>query len=107
MNLKVWQSQARASWKEHNPTLYKELNRSGKLGQALKEAAERTHAEMSDLEAAGHSNQDAWEMTREKYLFLPAEPTKDEEPNRGAALFNEATNLQSEILRSTEEEATS
>ena len=107
MQLKNWMSLARESWKEHNPTLYKELNRSGKLGVALKDAAERTYSEMSELEAAGHSNQDAWEMTREKYLLLPPEQTEDDEPNQGAALFNEATNLQSEILRSTQEETTS
>lgn len=32
MNLNNWISLARESWKENNPTLYKELNRSGKLG---------------------------------------------------------------------------
>ena len=107
MNLKHWISQARAHWKEHRPTYYRELNRTGKLGEALKEAAEATHREMSELEAAGYSNQEAWEMVRETYLFPPGEPEKDEVASRGAQLFREANALQSQILQSTPEEMTS
>jgi hypothetical protein len=107
MDLKNWISLARESWKENNPTLYKELNRSGTLGTSLKEAAERTYSEIAELEAQGHSPQDAWEMTREKYLLLPAEETQDEVENKGAALFNEANALQSQILQSTETPETS
>lgn len=99
MNFNRWMSLARESWRENNPTLFKELNRSGKLGQALKQAAERTHEEMSELEAQGLSNQEAWEMTREKYLLLPPEETPDEVESRGAALFNEANALQSRLLQ--------
>ena len=104
MNLQNWISLARESWRENNPNLFKELNRTGKLGAALKEAAERTHAEMSELEAAGHSNQEAWEMTREKYLLLPPESEPDEVASKGAALFNEANALQSQILQTQNEE---
>ena len=100
MNLNNWISLARESWKENNPALYKELKRSGDLGQALKEAAERTYSEVSDLEASGHSPQEAWEMTREKYLLLPAESEPDEVVSKGASLFNEANALQSQILLS-------
>jgi hypothetical protein len=103
MDLKNWISQARASWQENNPTLYKELNRAGKLSVALKDAAERTHQEMSELEANGYSNQEAWEMTREKYLLLPAEQEPDEVTSKGPSLFNEANALQSQILQSNEE----
>ena len=103
MDLKNWISLARESWKENNPTLYKELNRSGKLGTALKEAAERTYQEVSELEAAGHSPQDAWEITREKYLLLPPEETRDEVVSKGASLFNEANALQSQILQAQNE----
>lgn len=99
MNLNNWINLARESWKENNPTLYKELNRSGELETALREAAERTYSAISELEAQGHSLQEAWEITREKYLLLPAEDTPDEEENKGAALFNEAIALQSQILR--------
>lgn len=99
MNLNNWISLARESWKENNPTLYKELNRSGKLGTALKEAAERTYSEMSDLEENGYSPHEAWEITREKYLLLPAESEPDEVVSKGVSLFNEANALQSQILR--------
>ena len=99
MNLNNWISLARESWKENNPALYKERNRSGKLGMALNEAAERTYSEMSELEASGHSPQEAWEITREKYLLLPAESEQDEVVSKGVSLFNEANALQSQILR--------
>ena len=104
MNLNNWVNLARQSWKENNPTLYKELNSSGKLSIALKEAAERTYSEVSELEAAGHSQQEAWELTREKYLLLPAEEIPNEEENKGAALFNKAIALQSQILRGMEDD---
>lgn len=103
MDLKNWISLARESWREHNPTLFKELSRSGKLGQALREAAERTYSEISELEAAGHSPQDAWEMTRERYLLLPPEETRNEVVSKGAALFREAIALQSRILQAESE----
>ena len=102
MNLNNWINLARESWKENNQSLYKELNRSGKLETALREAAELTYSEMAELEAAGHSPQEVWEMTREKYLLLPPEETPDEVENKGAALFNEALDLQSQILRGLE-----
>ena len=66
---------------------------------ALNEAAERTYSEMSELEASGHSPQEAWEITREKYLLLPGEREPDEVLSKGASLFNEANALQSQILR--------
>lgn len=103
MDLKNWISLARESWRENNPTLFKELNRSGKLGQTLKQAAERTYEEVSELEANGHSPQEAWEMTREKYLLLPPEKELDEVVSKGAALFNEANALQSQILQAQNE----
>ena len=99
MNLSNWISLARESWKENNPKLFKELNRSGKLGTALKEAAERTYSEIAELEAIGHSPQEAWEMAREKYLILPVESEPDEVVSKGASLFNDVKALQSEILR--------
>lgn len=104
MDLKNWISQAREHWKEHNPTYFRELNKAGKLGTALKEAAERTHQEMSDLEAQGYSNQEAWEMTREKYLLLPEEAQKDEPPSRAAQAFRETNDLQNKILQAQNEE---
>ena len=102
MNLQNWISQARESWKENNPALFKELNRSGKLGTTLKEAAERTHLEMSELEANGYSNHEAWEMTREKYLFLPAEPQPDEVESEGVKLSQSVLALQNQMMQPDE-----
>jgi hypothetical protein len=39
----------------------------------LQEAAERTHQEMSQLQANGLTEQEAWEMVRQNYLFPPPE----------------------------------
>lgn len=99
MNLERWILLARESWQDNNPSLFKELCSSGRLDQALRDAAERTHQEMNELEEQGFSNQEAWEMTREKYLLIPAEPEKEEEVNKGAALFNQIIALQNEMLR--------
>lgn len=71
--LQNWVNQARAHWKEFRPRLYRDLKASGKLEAALKEAAERTFAEMGQHRAMGYSEQEAWEIVRENYLFPPEE----------------------------------
>lgn len=73
MNLEHWISQACDHWKEFQPTRYKQLKEAGRLGPALKDAAEQTHREMTQLEEAGFANHEAWEMVRELYLFPPEE----------------------------------
>ena len=103
MDLKNWTSLARESWKENNPALYRQLNQTGKLGSALKQAAEQTYLEVNELEQAGHSPQDAWEMTREKYLLLPPEATQEEA--QPPSLFQQANALQSQILQAQDETA--
>jgi hypothetical protein len=105
MNLQNCISQAREHWKEFQPTRFKELQKAGKLEPALKEAAEKTHQEMTELEAQGFQEWEAWEMVRESYLFPPEEQSlKDQEDNEpvaseAARLFNEIARLKSEILR--------
>ncbi|WP_410689163.1 hypothetical protein [Citrobacter braakii] len=96
MNLNNWKSQAKIHWKEFQPKRYKALINLHKLGDALQEAAEKTHLEMSELENQGYSTEEAWQMTREKYLF-PREEPEVEEPiaNRGAALMQEVNQLMS------------
>ncbi len=72
---------AEAHWREHCPRLVRELEAQGKLGEALVEAQEQTVSEMipllRDLQRQGLTSQQAhdqaWELVREKYLFLPAE----------------------------------
>ena len=80
MNLQNWISQASAHWKEFTPKRYRALKQAGRLPSALKEAAERTHLEMNDLTAQGYDEHQAWEMTREKYLFPPQEKKMRDEP---------------------------
>jgi hypothetical protein len=64
---------------------------------------------MNALTEAGFSEQDAWEMVREIYLFPPEEPALKAKSDRkpvasvAAGLFNEIADLKSEILRGGEE----
>ena len=76
MNLENWINEARAHWQEFQPSRFKALKASGKLELALRDAAERTAREMDGLEASGMTNQEAWEVVREQYLFPPEEGTK-------------------------------
>lgn len=46
----------------------------GTLEQALTEAAQATSAAMRALTTQGATHEEAWEQTRELYLFLPEEP---------------------------------
>ena len=87
--LQNWVSQARSHWKEFQPTLYSQLVKSGKLEQALQQAAKQTALEMNQLEEQGMTEHEAWEMTREQYLFPPEEQSQqpeEDEPTSGAAL---------------------
>jgi hypothetical protein len=75
-----WIAQARAHWMEHQPTMYNRLRREGKLDKALTEAADETAKEIRTLMLQGATWQEAWEQTRELYLFPPDEPGLEEEP---------------------------
>jgi hypothetical protein len=90
VSLETWISEARDHWRRFQPTKFKELQKAGKLNQALREAAERTHREMSELEASGYRNHEAWEMVREKYLFPPQEKAGKEPRAPWASLHQEA-----------------
>ena len=70
-NFHNWIRMAREHWKEHQRKLYHQLKASGTLEAALKDAAERTYRELTELEEAGYDPQGAWEMVRERYLFPP------------------------------------
>jgi len=73
VNLQNWVKQAREHWKEFQPKRYSALVKSGKLEAALQDAAERTYRELTELEDQGFDHQDAWEIVRERYLFVPEE----------------------------------
>jgi hypothetical protein len=105
MNLQNWVSEARAHWKEFLPNRYREFEEAGILDEALQEAANLTYREVSSLESAGLTWDQAWERTRNEYLFLPEEDEQkakgDREPaaSEAARLFNEIARLKSEILQ--------
>lgn len=104
MNLQNWIREAKAHWKEHSPKLYRQLEKAGTLQSSLEDAAERTNQEMNDLRKEGYNEQEAWEMTREKYLFTPPEaPEKDESVNEGVHLALEANRLQNRLLEQNPE----
>lgn len=91
MNLNDWISQARDHWRRFQPIKFKELLAAGKLNMALREAAELTHREMTELENSGFRNHEAWEMVRERYLFPPQETPSKDEGNQASRLLTEMT----------------
>lgn len=73
---------AERHWREHRPKMVRELEAKGRLQEALYEAQELTTDEMlaimERLETeqgltVQQSKDAAWEIVRERYLFLPAE----------------------------------
>lgn len=91
-----WIRQARKHWQEFRPTMFEDMKQAGTLEAALAEAAERTYLEMTALEEAGFKYHEAWEMVRERYLFLPEEEgLEDHEP------LTPMQELRREVMRSS------
>ena len=73
--------QAEKHWRDFCPKMVAELERPGRLQEMLLEAEEKTEAEMDQLRrqlmrqglTAPQAHDQAWEMVRERYLFLPPE----------------------------------
>ena len=73
--------QAEKHWREHRPKMVRELEAKGQLNQMLLEAEEKTKDEMATLRTElmqrgstpQQAHAQAWEMVREKYIFLPPE----------------------------------
>ena len=87
----TWKAQAHQHWQENQPEKFKQLQKTGKLQQALTEAAEATASEMKTLTDSGLSQTEAWEMVREQHLFPPQEPQAEEamEPDEGYNLMRD------------------
>ena len=73
---------AERHWREFRPKMVRELEVQGKLQEALFEAQERTLDEMETIMerleseqgmAVQQSKDAAWEIVRERYIFLPPE----------------------------------
>ena len=74
---------AEKHWREHCPTMVRELEAKGLLHQMLLEAEDKTKDEMATLRTelmkqgstADQAHRQAWEILREKYVMLPPEGT--------------------------------
>jgi len=73
---------AEKHWREFLPKMIAELKAKGQLHALLLEAEEKTEMELDQLRGqlirqgvtAQHAHDQAWEIVREKYIFLPPEP---------------------------------
>lgn len=100
-----WMAQARAHWKEHRPKMFKQLQKQGLLETRLREAAEATSEQMQSLMSQGFQHHEAWEITREQFLFLPEEPGNSKEaPVSDGLLFQREMNDSLRYLGMTDEE---
>lgn len=79
-----WIAQARAHWKEHRPKMYARMLEQGRLELELTEAASATADAMQSLINQGLTWDEAWEQTRERFLFLPAEASDEPLPPKSA-----------------------
>jgi len=72
---------AEKHWREFRPKMVAELEARGRLRAMARDAAEQTGMEMDRLcrqlmregLTAQQAHDQAWEMVREKYIFLPPE----------------------------------
>ena len=73
---------AKRHWREFCPRMFRRLEMTGTLEEALYEAQETTLDEMEALTrkleteqklTSQQAHDQAWEMIREKYILLPAE----------------------------------
>ena len=72
--------QAKEHWKKVRPKLYQSLKESRKLDQAAQRAADLTSERFGQAIENGLSHDQAWELVREQFVFLPSE---EDVPNLG------------------------
>ena len=73
---------AEKHWREFCPKMVAELEATGRLNEMLLAAEEQTESELDSLRrhliqeglTAQQAHSRAWEIVRERYLFLPPEP---------------------------------
>lgn len=78
-NLRPLARQAIEHWREHRPQMYERLKKAGTLESEALKAAEQTLEEQATLIEQGIPPDAAWEMVRERYVFLPEEEGASEE----------------------------
>jgi hypothetical protein len=72
---------AESHWREFLPMMVRGLEANGRLQEMLLEAEDKTEEELSAVRrklmnqglTAQQAHDQAWEMVREKYIFLPPE----------------------------------
>ena len=65
--------QIKAHWKQYRPQMSAQLQREGKLEESVYAAQEMTNELMDSLLEKGLSHDQAWELAREEWAFLPDE----------------------------------
>jgi len=71
--------QIKAHWKQHRPKMYAGLEKSGHLQESVYQAQEQTSDLMDDLLDKGLDYNQAWELAREEWAFLPSEEDEPED----------------------------
>jgi hypothetical protein len=70
----------KAHWEKFRPKMYRELQENGTLDQQAQNAANLTRDALGDLIEKGLPHNQAWELVRENWAFLPSE---DQQPHLG------------------------
>ncbi len=65
--------QIKAHWRQYRPKMYRAMEEAGQLDKAVYEAQERTGEALADLVEKGMDWNQAWELIREEWAFLPSE----------------------------------
>ena len=85
----------KAHWKAHRPQMYAALEQSGELDRSAQAASDRTGDALGRLIEEGMDYDKAWELVREEWAFLPAEPRpeprEEEEPEEETPESTQAT----------------
>jgi len=94
-------------WREHLPQRYKTLKQQGILFLRAQQAADKTNKDHDILVDQGMNWDQAWELVREKYIFLPEEEGASEEPtNESYQLAEETQREFSRIMKEYRENKT-
>ena len=65
--------QIKAHWKKYRPKMAKALEATGHLDEAVQTAADLTSEALADQVEKGLPYNQAWELVREDWAFLPTE----------------------------------
>lgn len=106
-NLRPLAHQAIQHWKEFLPKMYARLKKAGTLESEALRAAEQTLEDQAVLMDQGIPQLSAWEMVRERYIFMPEEPgaTPEPENSEGYLVARDINRLLCGIGQEDEEES--